>query len=126
MKVLNFVQLKLLRILSMAILLISCTFFCIAANAENDEFSLNPLATVLVTEGEFSEIKQNELLFTNRTHKFSENVPDYLLNKSFLFKDLSGVNVTVKTSGWIYVLTETEGSSSQASALLEQGYEQIQ
>ena len=105
--------------------LIPFAFFCTQAKATNDAPALQPLAMVLSTEGEFSEIQPEAALFANRTHKFAESVPDYLRGKSFLFQDLSGVSVTAKTSGWIYVLTEKEGTSSQAEALTAQGYERI-
>ena len=125
MKPLKLFKSKLAQILTAIFFLVIFIFSNMNANAANDELSLNPLATVLATEGEISKIQENELLFSNRTYTFSASVPKYLLGKSFLLKDLSGLSATAKTSGWIYVLTEADGTSSQVGTLLSQGYEQI-
>ena len=125
MKPLQLLKSKLAQILTAIFFLVIFIFSNMNANAANDELSLNPLATVLATEAEISRIQENELLFSNRTYTFSASVPKYLLGKSFLLKDLSGLSATAKTSGWIYVLTEADGTSSQVGTLLSQGYEQI-
>lgn len=110
-----------------ALMLIPCVAGAIPLSAADTEsgFALEDLATVLVKGGTFKEIKACELLFSNKTHAFADTVPEYLIGKEYLYKSMGGANATVKTSGYVYVLTESSGTNSQVTTLTEAGFEEV-
>jgi hypothetical protein len=93
------------------------------------DFAPDDLATVAVDEQTGTEAVAAEgvRIFTGSTkHAFAATMPQGLIGQSFLKASISnGVNATVKNAGHLYVLTATEGSSSQLSALSAQGFVQI-
>ena len=103
-------------------MLIPCFAGAIPLSAENSDYELKEMATVLVSGGTFGTIKSGELLFSNKTHAFADTVPEYLVGQKYLFKNMGGATATVKTSGYVYVPTEETGSNSQVEKLTSLGF----
>ena len=104
------------------LMLIPCFAGAIPLSAENSDYELKEMATVLVSGGTFGTIKSGELLFSNKTHAFADTVPEYLVGQKYLFKNMGGATATVKTSGYVYVPTEETGSNSQVEKLTSLGF----
>lgn len=107
------------------VLLFSMTTLWVTAEAS--EVSLNTLASVTANVGSFDTIEAGDKVFANRTYTFEENIPTYLVGKTYLRTNLAdAVSATAVTDGYVYVLTQVDGTSdSQEAALIENGFTEI-
>ena len=111
-------------ILATALLFSMATVFI---SAEESGVSLNTLASVTVNVGSFDTVEVGDKVFANRTYTFGENIPSYLVGKTYLRTNLAdAVTATVMTDGYVYVLTQVDGESdSQEAALTADGFTKI-
>ncbi|MBQ6893291.1 MAG: exo-alpha-sialidase [Clostridia bacterium] len=90
------------------------------------DFAINPLASASSTNGSFSTVTKGNSIFTNRDYAFGE-IPDCLCGLSYLKTGISSdVLATVTEDGYVYVLTQVDGTSNaQEAALVEDGFTKI-
>lgn len=111
-------------ILATALLFSMATVFI---SAEESGVSLNTLASVTANVGSFDTVEVGDKVFANRTYTFGENIPSYLVGKTYLRTNLAdAVTATVMTDGYVYVITQVEGESdSQEATLKADGFARI-
>ncbi|MBQ8836900.1 MAG: exo-alpha-sialidase [Clostridia bacterium] len=116
---------KILSLILAATMLFSMT--ALYVSAEESEVSLNTLASVTANVGSFDTIEVGDKIFANRTYTFGENLPSYLIGKTYLRTNLAdSVSATVMTDGYVYVLTQVDGvTDSKESALAADGFTKI-
>ena len=90
------------------------------------DFALNNPAKVTAASGSFSSVGVGNKIFSNRDYTFGE-IPSCLYGASFLQTGISAsVTATATTDGYVYVLTQVDGTSnSQEAALAEGGFVKI-
>ena len=90
------------------------------------DFAINPLASVTSTNGSFSTVAEGDKIFTNRDYVFGD-IPDCLCGLSYLKTGISSdVLATVTEDGYVYVLTQVDGTSNaQEMTLVEDGFTKI-
>jgi len=90
------------------------------------DFAMDSLATVYTPAetGVEKTVAVDGRIFSGKTtHAFCETVPQGLLGQPYLQAAIAnGATATVRSAGRIYVLTATEGSSSQLATLKAQGF----
>ena len=90
------------------------------------DFAINPLASVSSTNGSFSTVTKGNSIFTNRDYAFGE-IPSCLEGLPYLKTGISSdVLATVTEDGFVYVLTQVDGTSNaQEATLVEDGFTKI-
>ena len=96
--------------LAMVMILASVPLTTFAETTEISESALKTLAQV-DTAGVAGTIATGALMFQNKNHAFASTTPDYLLGKGYFVSAMDGYEVTVKTDGWIYILTPAAANS---------------
>ena len=97
-----------------------------------DLVEMNPLADVSLNEGqtgEFGVIETNAPVFTNRDHVFT-NTPSQLNGLGYLKSKMTdeegySTTVTVRSDGWVYMITPQTGPWTQAEALENAGFRSV-
>ena len=73
-------------ILATALLFSMATVFI---SAEESGVVLNTLASVTANVGSFDTVEVGDKVFANRTYTFGENIPSYLVGKTYLRTNLA-------------------------------------
>jgi len=91
---------------------------CVLADATVTE--LKPLASIVSHNGSFQTVNVGNAIFTDRTYKFGERIPAYLIGKEFLRTGIkTSVSATVVEDGFVYVLTQVDGTTNSQEKLLQ-------
>ena len=90
------------------------------------DFAMNDLASVASANGSFSAIKKDNTIFSNRSYTFGD-IPNCLIGHSYLQTGISSdVLATVTGDGFVYILTQVDGTSnSQEAALTSDGFTKV-
>ena len=90
------------------------------------DFAINSLAAVSTANGSFSTVAEGNTIFTNRDYTFGD-IPDCFEGLPHLTTGISSdIFATVTVDGYVYVLTQVDGTSnSQEAALAEDGFTKV-
>ena len=90
------------------------------------DFAMNDLASVASTNGSFSTVQKDNTVFSNRTYTFGD-IPNCLIGHSYLQTGISSdVLATVTGDGFVYILTQVDGTSnSQEATLTSDGFTKV-
>lgn len=90
------------------------------------DFAVNELASVASSNGSFSTVAKGNTIFSNRSYAFG-NIPNCLAGHSYLQTGItSDILATVTSDGYVYVLTQVDGTSnSQEAALTSDGFAKV-
>ena len=101
-------------------------FLRLQPNSDGAELLTEPTATLEPVGGEVRELKQDELLFSNRAYRLL-NLPEPLAGKRFVYATMESTEAVCRQAGMVYVATPQpkRNKDSVVEALLEQGFEKV-